>query len=270
MKHPRLQSALPLLVFTFFADVVGSAAGEIAATPRARGPATLYDHVFDVVLTADAGAAPPAAHWRDSVVATTWRGRDALRREQANTRPGKTEYVGWTTNIFDPVTFLPYSSERKRKDGLFVRWEFDGLKVTETKTVLDLNSAPPTPPSTKLETSTRTFTLPEPVYDYFGGLYGALFSGMPLQAGLDGSFPALAFAGSAPTIVRVHYRVSGPEKVTADDGTKVDAWKIETDADDQNPVYSYWVTVQSPRIQRVAYRQGAGLLTFAAPEKSAP
>ncbi len=242
------------------------AAGAINAEPPAAGPLVPYEHVLTISTTSVSGQAELAALWKDKLEPATWQGHAAFRREQANTRPGGTDYVGWFTNVFDTATFQPYFSEHRRKDGLFVRYEFDGLHVRETKSKLDVNSAPRTPPGTPIETVTREFTLSEPVYDYFGGTFGVVFTGIPLRAGLQGSFPALSFSSDgSPVVTRVKYRVSGPENVRNDDCTPVSAWKIETDADADNPVYVYYVTCQTPRVQRLAYRQDDSTVTCEVP-----
>jgi len=76
-----------------------------------------------------------------------------MRRTTATTRPRETELYVWATVVFDAKTLMPYYSEYRRRDGVFVRHEFNGVHVKETRTTKEMKS-PAVGADEKLDTVT--------------------------------------------------------------------------------------------------------------------
>ena len=109
----------------------------MAATTRPHGPLKPYAMEMIATLKPDTGAAPLPRRFSDKLEETTWRGHRAMRRESASSGAGGATFVRWEINIFDAETLMPYSSEWRRADGLFLKREFDGEDVTQVRLDLD-------------------------------------------------------------------------------------------------------------------------------------
>lgn len=126
-----------------------------------RGP--LRPIVIDMVAThkPDNGPPVPPIIFHDVLENLTWHGHKATRRTTATTKPGGTDFVFWATVIFDAKTLLPYCSEYRREDGVFVRHEFNGVHVKETRTEKPLRS-PPVQPGENWKQYIQSSTFPNP------------------------------------------------------------------------------------------------------------
>jgi hypothetical protein len=223
-------------------------------------PDSLKPFVIDMVgaLTPDnGGPAPPSVRFHDTLTETTWRGHKAMRRETATTLPGGTEFFRWATVIFDAKTLLPYYSEYRRSDGLFLRREFDGLHVKETRTVTDVLKSPPLNPAERREIVTSDFVLPEPAFTWIENTGLPILLALALREGLEGSVPVISGDKSLMKpctagpcfILRMSYHVSGPETITGMSGKLVRTWKIcvpETQ-------FFFWIACDRPQLEQVTW-----------------
>ena len=234
-----------------------SAQPPMAATTPPQGPLKPYVMEMIATLKPDTGAVPPPRRFSDKLEETTWHGRQAMRRESASSGAGGTAFVRWEINIFDAMTLLPHSSEWRRADGLFLHREFDGLRVTETRTSADVLKSPPLPPEAHVETLTMVFELPEPAYDWIGGAGLPILLALPLREGLEGSVPVISGDSTIMSpctvgpcfVVRMTYRVSGPELVKGISGTPVRTWKIWV----PETRFRFWISCDNPRLEQVTW-----------------
>ncbi len=233
-----------------------SAQSQIAAPVLPQGPLKPYVMDMAAILKPDSGPVPAPRRLGDKLEETTWNGHKALRRESTSIAADGT-VVRWEITISDAKTLLPYYSEWRRADGLFLRREFDGLRVKETRTSLDVLKAPRLAPGAQVDMLTKEFVLPESAYDWLGGAGLPILLALPLRDGLEGSLPVISGDGTkmAPCtagpcfVLRMSYHVSGPEVVKGISGTPVRTWKISVP--DQR--FTFWITCDNPRLEQVTW-----------------
>jgi hypothetical protein len=153
--------------------------------PKPHGP--LDPFVLDMVGTPRKrdGNLDPVATFHDTLEEITWHGHRAMRRIAATTKPGETEFTRWSTVVFDESTLVPYYTELRLSEGVFVRREYDGVHVKETRTAGDFRTSPH--PGSKLEIVTSKFDLPEPAFAWAEGVGLPVMLALPLREGLDGT-----------------------------------------------------------------------------------
>jgi hypothetical protein len=256
--------------------LVTAASAQTAAAPTVRPRGPLRPFAIDMMAVQEsggAGAPRPPNRFHDALEEITWRGHPALKRTTATTAAGVTELVRWEIAIFDVNTLPPYHSEWHRQDGLFLTREFDGVRVTETRTATDVLRSPPVAPGTPRDPVRSDFTLSEPAYDWIGGEGLPILLGLPLRNGLDGSLPVITggAGGSTPfgegtasictagpcVVGRMTFHVSRPELITGLSGSPVRAWKIWV----PDTRFTFWIAADAPagpRLEQVTWsRDGA-------------
>jgi len=222
-----------------------------------RGPVKPF--VIDMVarLQPDTGPGLPPIIFHDVLVNMRWQGHKATRRTTATTRPGETEFYMWATVIFDAKTFMPYYSEYRRRDGVFVRHQFNGLHVTETRTIKELKS-PAVGAGEKLGTVTSEFDLPEPAFTWIENTGLPILLSLPLRQGFSGSVPVISgerdtLANNKPCTVgpcyvrRMTYHVIGAEDVKGISRVPVHSWKVSV----PDTGFTFWIACKNPRLIQV-------------------
>lgn len=139
-----------------------------------------YENVWRYTATLANGDVKVQGLWSDRMDLVDRDGRKVMRRVQ-----GMTYVNGLTSstiNIFDPVTLAAVFSETHKLDGSWIKRAFDGTTVTET-----LGASP----ADKVGTTT-VISMPEPVFDFWGGMYGTLIAALPLKVGMHGTIPSIA------------------------------------------------------------------------------
>jgi len=88
--------------------------------------------------------------------------------------------------------------------------------------------------------------LATPVFDFSGGMYGLLFAGRHLDAGMSGTLPTVSDTSDAYELVPYH--VVSRSRVRAGWMGDVDAWVVEAG----DPVaFRIWVMDRAPYIARL-------------------
>lgn len=224
---------------------------------KSHGP--LKPFVLDMMgtLTKDDGTQDAPVTFHDTLERIDWHGHKAMRRIAATTMPGGTEFVRWAVVVFDEKTLLPYYTEWRKADGAFVRREFDGVHVSETRNAQDFRSPVSPTPKPQLETKTLKFDLPEPAFGWIEGVGLPVLLAVPLKEGFEGSVPVISgdpskivpcFAG--PCFVgRMSYRVIGQEEITGISGKPVGTWKISVPETN----FTFWIARDNPRLEGVTW-----------------
>jgi hypothetical protein len=262
MFHSRRWIALLL---PLSASVGSKGPPRISGEPP-RGP--LEPFVIDMMATHHPDSGIPIAPilFHDTMERVRWHGRDAMKRETATTLPGGTEFVRWATVIFDATTLLPYFSELRRKDGLFLRREFDGVHVKEKRSTKDFVKTPPLPPGETVESRSAEFDLPEPGFTWIENTGLPILLALPLRHGLQGSVPVIS--GDRATmkpclegpcfILRMSYRVLGAEEMAGFSPDPVPSWKISV----PETGFTFWIAETKPRLVQVYWPGPGGNGTF--------
>ena len=163
---------------------------------------------------------------------TAVNGKPALLRVQGTTFVNGLSNA--IVNTFDPKTLAPIASETHGIDGSIFKRTFNGKHITSVTLANPKDTAKP------VETD-----LPQPVYDFNGGLYGILLAALPLKAGLEGSIPAVADRENELT--NESFRVLREEEVQAGARGTVKAWVVESAKPDKY-VMTFWLTKTPPYI----------------------
>lgn len=180
------------------------------------------------------GAAEPAGTWSDSMEAIDFQGRRALKRTQIAKYDKKRIQLTFVS-IFDPATMEPFSFDYSRSDNGNIRHvEFKHSIATYQHT--DSTGATP---------EESTVKLGQPVFDFYGGMYGILVSALPLKDGYTAEIPS--FDTNKMAIDWVPVRVKGRETVDAGPGKKVETWVVETPTKFYGKS-TWWVTKEAPYV----------------------
>lgn len=198
-----------------------------------------------------------AVYFYDTLNYITWHGRKALKRETATTLPGDTNFVAWATVIFDPVTLLPYLSEYRRIDGTFIKHEFDGTKVTETKNCVDYLKTPRREPGAVADTIVTHYVLPVPAFTWLENSGLPILLASPLRRGFKGSVPVISgdsskmfpWTSGSCYVLRMSYQVMGKEKIMGLSGKEVKAWKVWV----PETKFWFWISCRNPRMEGVTW-----------------
>ena len=160
-----------------------------------------------------------AATWTDELQIVRVDSTECLQRTQRAVFSKDGTVVGTTetVNVFDRVTLAPRSRRFVKHAAAPGQEEetsvaFAGRSVHWTRTV-----------NGKREDEQAE--LPEPVFDFYGGLYGLLFAALPLERGLSAQLPALAEDEPRPTSVEMN--VTGEAEVDAGHLGKRHVWIVE-------------------------------------------
>src|SRR5437868_5770860 len=225
------------------------------AGPKPQGP--LKPFVIDMQgnPVGRTGADGPPTIFHDTMERVRWHGHEALRRVAATTDPGGTEFTRWADLIFDEKTLLPYRSEWRRADGSFVRHEFDGVHVKETRKTA--GAAPEI---------TAAFDLPEPAFAWSEGVGLPILLALPLREGVEGSAPVIS--GDPSSIVpctqapcfaaRMSYRVVGQETITGISNKPTPTWKVWV----PGSAFTFWIATADPRLEGVNWPRPGGMFSM--------
>ncbi len=173
--------------------------------------------------------------WSDELSAIELNGRHLLKRTQTADY-AKYHIVATYTNVFDPKTMAPVFTDFTRSDtGEWAHRDFRGAVVRYRRG------------ASAADTRTGEVTLPEPIFDYNGGLYGVLLAALPLKEGLKVALPALS--EDRDELDWVTITVGKQELVDAGPGKQVMAWPVDTEANYANRSHSiFWVTKEPPYV----------------------
>jgi hypothetical protein len=175
--------------------------------------------------------------WTDELTAVEIDGQHLLKRTQMADY-AKYNVVSTSVNVFDPKTMTPVSMDFKRSDtGEWAHRDFQktlvkyrrGISAEETKT------------------QTGQIEMPEPIFDYNGGMYGVLLAALPLKEGYRATFPTLS--EDRDELDRITVTVGKPELVDAGPGKQVMAWPVDTEGNYDNKGHSiFWITKEAPYV----------------------
>ena len=173
--------------------------------------------------------------WTDELSTVDVSGKHLLKRTQLADY-AKYNIVTSYVNIFDPKTMAPVSMDFKRSDtGEWAHRDFQGAQVRYRRG------------ESANDTKTGQLVMPEPVFDYNGGLYGVLLAALPLREGLKATFPSLS--EDRDEMDQITITVGKQELVDAGPGKQIMAWRVDTEANYANKSHSiFWVTKEPPYV----------------------
>ncbi len=181
--------------------------------------------------------------WSDHLETATIDGRPALRRVQGMTYVnGLNQSV---VNTFDPATCGPLVTEGHDKNGQVLRHTFAGKHVSSEW-----------PPDKDKRATKTSFDAAEPLFDFYGGMYGLLLSCFPLKVGYTNTL--LALGEDKDEAEPLTFTVVRKEKVSAGSRGMVDAFVTVADTPGRY-TQTFWLSPDPPYIIRL-------LITF--PDKS--
>jgi len=182
--------------------------------------------------------------WSDVLRYREFGGKRVLERVQGMTYSNGLSSV--TINRFDPVTLAPVYSEQHTPDGKLVKRTFAGAHVE-----LRLTASPGA-----AETVRKT-DLPLPVYDFNGGMYGALIAAQPLRIGYSASIPAVGEFDN--DLTSVPFRVVRRETIRAGFKGRMNAWVVEVGG--STPM-TFWISNDPPYILRLTLPMSGGTAVY--------
>ena len=178
--------------------------------------------------------AGPVGTWSDALENVSFQGRPAMKRTQIAKYDKKNIELRFVS-IFDPKTMEPFTFDYARSDNGNVRHvEFQHSTVNYRHT-----------DSTGSKPEEATVKLDQPVFDFYGGMYGLLISSLPLANGYTAEIPAFDTTRMAIDWVPVH--VKGRETVEAGAGKKAETWVVETPTRLYGRM-TWWVTKEPPYV----------------------
>jgi hypothetical protein len=193
---------------------------------------------------ADGSTTPDAGTWTDQLEAVKCDDRDCFKRIQIANMKGKDGKVRGTTetvNIFYADSLAPLLRSNTRRVpskhiNEVTRVEFRGNNV-----VFEKNDSG--------KRSKTSVSVPAPVFDFYGGMYGLLLSAFPLQEGYSAT---LSSADEFEARIKdVTFTVIGKEAVDAGPSGRRDAWIVESNTD-QGPM-KFWLSDQAPYVIRLEF-----------------
>ncbi len=193
-----------------------------------------------------------SAKWTDELRIVDIDSTKCLQRTQRAvfSKDGKEVGTTETVNVFDRNTMAPRSRHFAKHavtpgQEEETRVEIAGRSVHWTRTAGG-------------KSEDEMADLPEPVFDFYGGLYGLLFAALPLERGLSVEFPSLAEDGPRPTSVAM--TVTGEEEMDAGHLGRRHAWIVESDTA-LGPM-KLWISEEAPYILRLVYTAKDNGLTW--------
>lgn len=185
------------------------------------------------------GKSKEAGTVTDQVVAVDVDGRHLLKRIQI-VKYDTVKFETRNENVFDPVTMAPVSMDFWRNGPLVNHREFDGRFV--------YFHTPGTP--------IKIAEYPKAVVDFYGGMYGLLLAGLPLQEGYTTTLAAVDEDDA--TYREVPIRVLKREPVAAGRLGTVDAWL--TEAKTSMGAMRFWISKSPPYILKLEWDAPSGVL----------
>ena len=210
-----------------------------------------YDNVWRVVVRRNDGSVDERGLSSDHVRFREIGGRRYLTRMEGTTTISgpagqlPTSRFSMTFNIFDPATMAPLRGESRGSDGSATVREFNGTQVV-TRTTRSGDGA-----------AERTeFALPQPAFDFNGGMTGLLLAALPLRAGYSVSIPGVGDTGGDVTPIRVLRE----ETVAAGRLGRVRAWVVRI-GDGPMPTL-YWISARAPYVIKVMIAAPGGSVSW--------
>lgn len=248
----RLTFAFLLLVADSVAQAPSPAVlhvGDLQVQGRTLKP---YNNQWHVSLhKVDGTPLAEKAVWKDELRLLQKAGSEQLERTQTAvfTKDGLKVGETKTVNVCDRNTLAPISRYYSRHASVpgqeeETQVEFHGRQVRFSQNKNGSNS-------------TSTQELLEPVFDFFGGMYGILLAALPLKRGFAGQLPSLDEDG--PRLEWITFQVGDQEEVEAGQQSKLRAWVVNA-ATKQGPM-KFWISPAPPYIIKLEYTQNdAGLV----------
>ena len=199
-----------------------------------------YENVWRYTATLPNGTLKVQGLWTDRAELIEKDARGFMRRVQ-----GMTYVNGLTSsqiNVFDPATMVPASSEVHRIDGTWLRREFNGLTITETRGTSPIDTV-------GVQT---TFGVPMQVFDFWGGMYGTLLAALPLSPGYAGTVAAIDEFD--PKYKPASFRVVREEDLMAGKMGRVHAWVVESEG------MTFWISANAPYILKLDMSMSGGVV----------
>lgn len=194
-----------------------------------------YNNAWFYSVRIGDGPVIPQGIWSDHMQWTNVDGKRLMLRVQGTTFvKGVSNTI---LNVFDPRTLAPVSSETHNIDGTIFRRTFRGAHVTSSRLTNAVDAKTP-----------LAADLPQPVYDFNGGMYGILMAALPLEPGVKGTLPAIA--DDDPLLVEQPFEVLRQEEVEAGARGKVIAWVVDSTLPGKYRM-RFWVTKAVPYIIRL-------------------
>ena len=173
--------------------------------------------------------------WSDELSTVEIAGRHLMKRTQVADY-AKYRVVTTNINVFDPRNMAPVFDEFRKSDtGESVHRDFDGAGVSLQR----LKSG------TDSKAETARLKMDEPVFDYYGGMYGVLLAAFPLREGYTATIPTLAEDGDGFELVT--FVVRKEELVDAGPGKQVMAWPVELDQPNRDHLI-FWISKEPPYV----------------------
>jgi hypothetical protein len=147
-----------------------------------------------------------------------------------------------TINVFDPTTMAAVSSEIHKVDGSWLKRSFQGTTVTEIRGDT---------PADKIGVTTKV-TLPRPVFDYWGGMYGTLVAALPLRVGITGTLPSMAEFD--PRYETATFKVVREETLKAGALGDVRTYVVESEG------MTFWLSVKAPYVLKLDVPMSEGVV----------
>jgi hypothetical protein len=194
-----------------------------------------YMNTFVYTVKFDDGRKITQGLWSDLLQPTTFNGKPALRRVQGMTFvDGR---MTSTVNIFDPDTLSPLFEEQRTAEGRDDKRTFAAGHMTSVHRS-----------DSKAQLETVEVNLEHPVYDFYGGMYALLLSGLPLRAGYHGQIRSIN--ERTDDISMVPFEVLRQDWVQAGPLGKVRAWVVSTDIPGQYRMTA-WVVKSAPYVLKL-------------------
>jgi hypothetical protein len=223
--------------------LLAAAGGQAVATSFDGSSLVPYTNLWKVVITSK-GRPHYMGTWSDEVKRVKRNGGSAMLREQVfKVKNGATNTF---ITVFDPASMRPYSSSFLTSDGDAVLRQFQGDAVVIVDASGDNRGMP----------SRQTVNVKERAYDFNAGMYGIMFAGLPLRAGLSGIIPT--YGQTDASLEHVTYAVRKKETVQAKPGTTVEAWVVDAHyLDAHRPEgdarMRFWIAEKAPYIIKLVY-----------------
>ncbi len=212
-----------------------------------------YDNVWLVSIRYDDGRRSEIGLSTDHVRYRQIDGKRYLTRVEGTTMVRIKEAMpaiarfSMTFNVFEPSTLLPKSGDEYDSDGLHVHRDFDMQHVVSQTRKRGQSS------EEKL-----TIELPEPVYDFNGGMTGLLLATLPLKLGYRARLPAVdekAFSLVPLQVAR--------EETIVHAGRSMHTFVVEIGGD---PIQStYWISRMAPYVIKVEVNVPHAVLSWDMP-----
>jgi hypothetical protein len=193
------------------------------------------ENKWKMTMTDPKGVAKDMGIWTDKLEEVTINGRKLMRRTQVS------RDTNWMTNVFDPVTMLPLSDDRRvRGQTDFIHRNFYGDRVK-------LYGMPSDKAELEVDVAENKYDLP--VYDFYGGMYGMLLVAAPLKEGYAAKLPS---PGEFDNDLHwVPFQVLKEEMTGAGSGKQVKAWVVLSDT--YQGKMKFWLTREAPYVIRLEF-----------------